>query len=318
MKLIITIPAFNEEKTIGQVIHEIPKSIPKISSIRVLVIDDGSTDQTAAIARKHGAIVLSHATNQGLAKSFRDGLNAALEMNTDIIVNTDGDMQYNQKQIPLLVKPIVSKKSDIVLGSRFAGKIESMSWRKRMGNKLATKAVALVSGIPISDGQTGFRAFSKEAALRLNVLSDYTYTQETIIQAAYLQLRIKEVPIEFRKRADESRLISSMWGYAKKSAYTLLMGYLTYHPFKVFLTIGSVLFAAGFLFGLSVLIHFFSSGLVAPYFPTALLSVGLMIFGFQIVAIGLVAEMIKNNRKIEEDILYRIKKQNLNQSKKNK
>jgi hypothetical protein len=220
-------------------------------------------------------------------------------------------MQYNQKQIPLLVKPVLDGQADVVLGSRFAGYIESMPISKRLGNQLASCAVSLVAGIPISDGQTGFRAFSREAALRLVVLSNYTYTQETIVHVANLSLRVKEVPVDFRRRKDESRLIGSVFGYAKKSVLTLVIGYLSYKPLMVFVTLGGLVFAIGFLFGLRILVHFFRTGMVEPYLPTAVLSVALLVFGFQIIVMGLLAEMLKNNRKIAEETLYRIKKSQL-------
>lgn len=304
------IPAFNEEKTVGQVLDEIPSTIAGIDSIQTLVIDDGSTDKTALLAQKKGATVLKN-PHKGLASSFRDGLQKALEMGADVIVNTDADMQYNQKQIPLLVKPIVENSADMVLGSRFKGYIESMPFSKKIGNQLATAAVSLAAGVPISDGQTGFRAFSREAALRLMVLSNYTYTQETIVHAANHSLRIVEVPVDFRKRKDESRLIASVFGYAKKSVVTLIIGYLSYKPLKVFVTLGGLVFTVGFLFGLRVLVHFLRFGLVEPYLPTAVLSAALLVFGFQIIVMGLLAEMIKNNRKIAEETLYRIKKTQL-------
>ncbi len=308
------IPSFNEESTLGLVISEIPKKIPKIDSIQILVIDDGSTDKTAELAKKNGAIVLSHKSNCGLAKTFRDGLEyALLELGADIIVNTDADFQYNQKQIPLLVKPILDGKADLVLGSRFAGNIEYMPFQNRLGNILATKAVALVSELPITDGQTGFRAFSREAALRLNVLSNYTYTQETILQASYHKLTIVEVPIDFRKRLGKSRLISSMIGYARQSILVLLMGYLNYKPLKVFLAVGGSLFAVGFIAGLYILQHFVVTGAVSPHIPLAIVSVAFLLFGAQIMATGVVAEMIKNNRKIEEDTLFLQKKNFLEQ-----
>ncbi len=314
MKLVVIIPAFNEEKTLAAVIEEIPKKTRGIDELQVVVIDDGSSDDTAGIAKKMGAVVVQHTQNQGLAFSFRDGLSKALELGADIIVNTDADFQYNQKQIPLLVQPILDQEADMVLGSRFKGTIESMPFSKRLGNQLATAVVALVSGIRVSDGQTGFRAFSREAALRLNVLNNYTYTQETIVQAGYWKLAVVEAPIDFRKRADQSRLISSIWSYAKRSVLTLLLGYLNYKPLRVFLALGGIVFLAGFAFGLRVLLHFFRFGVVEPYLPTAVLSVALLVFGFQIIAIGLLAEMIKNNRKIAEETLYRIKKRQLEEN----
>jgi len=308
MKLVVTIPAYNEEKTIAKVIKEIPKKIQGINSIEIIVIDDGSTDNTAKIAEEAGAIVLKHHGNRGLAAAFKTGLDAALERGADIIVNTDADFQYNQKQIPELIKPILEKKADIVLGSRFKGWIEEMPLSKRLGNKLVTKVVSFVSGYRISDAQTGFRAFTREAALRMNILSDYTYTQETLLIAAEYKFKVAEVPVEFRKRADRSRLISSIWGYAKKVALTILLAYISYHPLKFFLSIGGVLILAGLLAGLRVLFHYLATGLVGPYLPTALLSALLLILGFEVVIIGLVAEIVKFNRKVEEEILYRLKK----------
>ncbi len=307
MKLAITIPAFNEEKTIGKVIEEIPKKISGIKTIEIIVIDDGSTDKTAKIAKAHKAVVISHVGNRGLAKSFTDGLNLALARGADIIMNTDADFQYNQKQIPSIVKPIVEGKADIVLGSRFKGWIEDMSTGKRWGNIFATKVVRFVSGLDISDAQSGFRAFSREAALRINISGDFTYTQESLLIAAEHRLKVVEVPIDFRKRADESRLFGSVWSFANRAGKTLLVNYLNYHPLKVFLSLGLVLFVAGALFGYRVLSYYFATGVVGPYLPSAVLSSLLIILGVQVSIIGLVAEMVKHNRKIQEETLYRIK-----------
>ncbi len=308
MKLVVMIPAYNEEKTLGRVIDEIPKKIKGFTEIQVLVIDDGSVDSTVSVAKEKKATVLSHRTNKGLARTFQDGLNYAfLEMGADVVVNTDADMQYNQTQIPLLTQLILEGRADMVLGSRFAGTIESMPIQKRWGNRLATLAVSVVSGVKISDGQTGFRAFSREAGLRLNVLSTYTYTQETILQAAHYKLKILEVPIEFRKRHDQSRLISSVWGYAKRSIRTLVMGYLSYRPLKAFLTLGGIFNAVGLLMGAFVLNHFIFNGVVSPYLPTAILSGVLILFGTLIMFLGLIAEMIKQNRLLQEELLYRQK-----------
>jgi glycosyltransferase involved in cell wall biosynthesis len=308
MKLIVTIPAYNEEKTIAKVIREIPKKIPGIRKIEIIVVDDGSTDSTASVAKRCGAIVVRHAGNRGLAKAFKTGLSAALERGADIIVNTDADFQYNQKQIPALIKPILEGKADIVLGSRFAGWIEEMPLSKKLGNKLATAVVRFVTGYKISDAQTGFRAFSREAALRMNILSDYTYTQETLLIAAEHKLKVVEIPVDFRKRAGKSRLISSIWSYAKKAGATIWLTYLSYRPLKVFLTLGAVLIVVGILAGIKVLSHYLATGLVQPYLPTALLASLLLILGFEVIIIGLVAEMVKSNRKLQEEVLYRLRK----------
>lgn len=303
MKLVVTIPAYNEEATIGTVIDEIPKKIRGIKEIQILVIDDGSTDRTGDLASKKAA-VLRNKQNFGLAVTFKRGLERALEMGADIIVNTDADMQYNQTQIPALIQPILDKRADIVLGSRFKGTIESMPRGKKWGNRISTWAVRRVTGLPISDAQTGFRAFSKEAAMKMNLQSKHTYVQETILQAAAHNLVIEEIPIEFRKRQDASRLISSVSGYAKKAFYTILMGYLNYKPLKVFLSIGLLFLVVGLVAGVRVLIHYFTTGLVTPFLPTAVLTAILLIFGFQIIVIGLLAEMIKNKRRLEEETLF--------------
>lgn len=308
MKLVVTIPALNEENTIGQVIDEIPRRMKGIKKIHILVIDDGSTDRTANIAREKGATVIHNKKNLGLAFTFKKGLEKALELKADIIVNTDADMQYNQQQIPDLIRPILEGKADVVLGSRFKGTIEHMSRKKKLGNRLSSWAVRRVSGLPISDAQTGFRAFSREAALRMNIQSDYTYTQETILQIAAHKLVIKEIPIMFRKRDGTSRLISSMLGYAKRVGATLVIGYLNYKPLKVFLTIGLLFFLFGFALGLRILIHFLNTGLVSPFIPTAILTAILLLFGFQIIMIGLLAEMVKNKRLLEQDALFILKK----------
>jgi len=308
MKLTVTIPSFNEEKTISKVIREIPKKIPGIKKIEIIVIDDGSTDKTASVARKLGAVVVRHPGNRGLAKTFKTGIDTALARGADIVMNTDADFQYNQKQIPLVVKPIIEGKADIVLGSRFKGWIEDMSLGKRYGNILATKVVSFVSGLKISDAQSGFRAFSREAALRMNISGDFTYTQESLLIAAEHKMKIVEVPIDFRKRADESRLFGSIWTFAKRAGKTLMINYLNYHPLRVFLSLGFLLFVSGILFGYRVLSHYFATGVVGPYLPSAVLASLLIILGVQVTIIGLVAEMIRHNRKIQEETLYKIKK----------
>lgn len=308
MKLVVTIPAFNEEKTIARVIKEIPKKIEGIDRIEVLVIDDGSTDSTSREAKKAGAEVISNSRNCGLAFSFSRGLLRALEMGADIIVNTDADLQYNQKQIPLLVNPILKGKAGLVLGSRFAGKIEHMPLQKRLGNMALSAIMRFITGLPLTDSQTGFRAFSREAAMRINIFSDYTYTQETILEANEKKFVIMEVPVDFRKRADRSRLISNIFVYAKKAGFTIIQTYLNYKPFKVFFTAGGLMFLAGVLFGARVLLHYAKTGLVSPYLPSAVLSALLLIFGFQMIIVGAIAELIKRNRKVQEEILYHHRK----------
>lgn len=215
MKLVVMIPAYNEELSIGRVIEEIPRVISGIKSVEVLVIDDGCQDNTKHVALSAGAErVVSHQHNLGLASAFRTGLRISLQMGADVIVNTDADRQYNQHQIPALVKPIVNGEADLVLGSRFKGRIEAMPIGNRIGNLLATFVTRVLSGYPTSDAQSGFRAFSRQLAKFLTITSRKTYVQETIIRAARGGFSLFEIPIDFRKRPGESRLISSIWSYA--------------------------------------------------------------------------------------------------------
>lgn len=227
MKLVVTIPAYNEQKTIGRVIEEIPRSIPGIDVIEIVVIDDGSSDETVQRATACGAdYVISHRTNLGLAQAFMTGIKQAISLDADVIANTDGDFQYDQRQIPLLVEPIINETADIVLGSRFKGYIEEMPLRKKLGNQLATYVTGVLSGFRTSDAQSGFRAYNKKAAEALYVHGKRTYVQETIIRPARMGFRIVEVPISFRKRDGSSRLIKSIWGYALAVMPYMLYSYI--------------------------------------------------------------------------------------------
>jgi glycosyltransferase involved in cell wall biosynthesis len=243
------IPAFNEEKTISKVIKEIPRRIEGISSVKVLVVNDGSTDNTVKAALKAGAgKVVSHKQNFGLAAAFRTGLQESLMLGADVIVNTDADFQYDQKEIPKLIRPILDGKADLVLTFRNVWGLSHMPLLKKIGNSISTFVASFAAGIPVKDAQSGFRAFSKEAALRLNVLSNYTYVQETIIQAASKNLAIMQLPCKFRKREGKSRLVSSIPKYARNVFLIMLRNYVYYRPLKFFLEIGGIFFLAGLLF----------------------------------------------------------------------
>jgi len=308
MKLVITIPSYNEEITLPKVIQEIPKKISGIDKIEVLVIDDGSTDRTAEIAKKFGATVLKNPKNMGLAFTFSKGLNKALELGADIILNTDADFQYNQTQIPLLLKPILNNEADIVLGSRFKGWIEDMPFMNKWGNIAMSFMVRTLTGLNVSDAQTGFRAFSRAAALKINIFSDYTYTQETILEAWEKKLVIAEIPVDFRKRHGKSRLISNVFIYARRAGFTVLETYLSYKPLSFFLSIGLILALSGLIISIKVLTHFIETGQVSPFTPSAILGSLLLILGFQSVMIGLIAKLIQRNRMLQEKILYETKK----------
>jgi glycosyltransferase involved in cell wall biosynthesis len=310
MTVVVMIPAHNEKETIAEVMRKIPQTILN-NSRRILVIDDGSTDDTAEEATLAGAdFVLRHKSRLGLARTFRDGLLAALKMGADIIVMIDADGQYDGEQIPDLVKPIQEGVADVVLGSRFKGWIEHMPTGNRIGNVVATKLTSFLAGVHFSDTQTGFRAYSRDAALRLNILGDYTYTQEAVIQAAHKGLRTVEVPVNFRRRiSGGSRLVANLPSYASRAGLTMLRTYRDFRPLRTFLAIGILLFAAGLVVGLRVIVHYVQTGLVTPYLPSAVLTSVLVILGFQAIFLGLIADMLRNNRLLEEEILYMLRSQ---------
>ena len=309
MKLVVIIPAFNEENTLWKVIEEIPRTILGIDEVEILIINDGSTDRTLDIAIQAGADkILSHKRNMGLAKTFRDGLDTALEMGADIIVNTDADFQYNGNEIPKLVEPIINGRADIVIGDRQIDLLDHMPRGNVWGNKLATRVTRWATGLPINDAQTGFRAFSRESALRMNLTGDFTYTQETLIQAANKHLKIEQIPVEFRRREGNSRLISSIFRYARSAGITIFRSFGAYHPFVVFSSIGVLCILLGLVFGFKVIIHFLITGMVTPYLPSALLTTVLIIVGCLAILFGLLADMIRTQRMLSEEILYRLKK----------
>jgi glycosyltransferase involved in cell wall biosynthesis len=309
MKLIITIPAYNEEKTISGVIAGIPRRVDGVTSVQVLVVDDGSTDGTVSAAQKAGADkVIRHHENKGLGATFRDALDAALGMGADVIVNIDADGQYNALDIPALIAPIIENRADMVLGWRDIGKLDFMPLGKKIGNRLATRATRMLSGFPVKDAQTGFRAFSRDAAMRMYLSGGYTYVQETLMQAKYKGLIIEQVPVDFRERKGKSRLISSVFSYAVRASRTIFITFKDYRPLRLFLYSGFVLFLIGFGLGIRVLVHFAQTGMVTPHYPSAIAATLLIIVGMGTMLFGIVADMFKKQRLLSEEILYRLKK----------
>lgn len=292
MKIAITIPAYNEEKTIGLVISNIKEAMQKTKyEYKILVVDDGSRDQTVTIAKKSGATVHSHPYNYGLAETFRTEIKKSLEINPDAIVHFDADNQYRASDIPILLSEI-EKGYDLVLGSRFKGHIEEMPIVKRMGNRAFSRVVSNIIGIKITDAQTGFRAFTQEVARSIEIKSNHTYTQEQIIHAVKKKFRIKEVPAYFAKRNGKSRLISNPLEYALKAGINILRVYRDYEPLKFFGIFGGVFFFLGLAIGSWLVYLFVTSGEVG-HIPLTILSMLLMIVGVQTGLFGFLADMKK-------------------------
>ena len=308
MKLIIQIPCYNEEQTLGITYNDLPKHIDGIDEIEYLIINDGSTDRTVEVARELGIHhVVSFKQNKGLARGFMAGLDACLHLGADIIVNTDADNQYCGEDIEKLVRPILDNKADIVIGERPIDQTEHFSWKKKKFQHLGSWVVRIASGTDIPDAPSGFRAYSREAALRLNVTNEYTYTLETIIQAGYDKIAMTSVPIRTNGETRPSRLFSSMWRYMKRSASVIVRSFMMYKPLKFFSAIGSIIFTIGFLIGLRFL-YFVFTGTGTGHTQSLILAAILILMGVQIIVIGFQADIIAANRKLLEDIQYRVRK----------
>ncbi len=308
MRLVVQIPCYNERETIGTVVAEIPRAIPGIDEVLVLVVDDGSTDQTAAVALAAGAdYVARHGSNRGLAAAFRTGLDAALRLGADVIVNTDGDNQYAGADIPRLVEPIVRRRADLVVGDRAPGSAAHFSRSKRLLQILGSAVVRRLARVEVPDAASGFRALSREAALRLNVVTSYSYTLETLIQAGAQRFGVTSVPITARPTPRRSRLARSTFDYVQRSLVTIVRAYAMYQPLRVFLAVSCLLFVPGLL-GVGRFVWFYLHGAGEGHVQSLVLSSVLLIIGFQVGLIGLVADLIAANRRLMEESLYRLRR----------
>jgi glycosyltransferase involved in cell wall biosynthesis len=314
MKLIIQIPCLNEAKTLPGTLADLPASIPGIDTIEVLVIDDGSTDETSAVARAHGVQhVVRFKRRKGLAAAFTAGIDASLRAGADIIVNTDADNQYAGDGIATLVAPLLSGQAEIVIGDRNIRTIRHMSWPKKLLQRLGSWIVRQVSGTSVPDTTSGFRAYTREAALKMTIVSDFSYTLESIIQAGKRRMAIAHVEIATNPRTRPSRLFDSIWSYLKHSGATIVRIYAMYEPLKVFTYIGGLVFLAGLAISARFLFYYFFTAYAPGMVQSLILSAVLMIVGFQVALIGLLADVISANRKLLEDLLYRVRRMELDQ-----
>lgn len=311
MKLVIQIPCFNEEKSLPITFNALPKQVNGIDEIEVVIIDDGSKDNTVEVAKSLGINhIVSLPHNMGLAKAFIAGLNKCLEIGADIIVNTDADNQYCADDIEKLVKPILSGEADIVIGARPVENIEHFSPLKKFLQKLGSGVMRLVSSTNVEDAPSGFRAFSRSAALQLNIFDNYTYTLETIIQAKAKGLEIKSVPIRVNPDLRKSRLVSNIFDYIRRSLFTMVRMFIIYRPFRFFMIISSIFLFAAVILGLRFLYYYFYlSG--TGHVQSLILAAILFITGVQVAVIAVLSELFSINRKILEDIQKRIKLQDL-------
>lgn len=315
-KLIIQIPCLNEATTLPATLADLPHTVPGVDVVEWLVIDDGSRDATAAVARAHGVHhVVRFRRHKGLAAAFTAGIDACLKAGADYIVNTDADNQYAAQDIARLVAPLIAGEADIVIGDRNIRILASMSWQKKLLQRLGSWVVRRVSNTQVPDTTSGFRAYTREAALRMTVVSEFSYTLESIIQAGKKRMAMAHVEIGTNPNTRPSRLFSSVYGYIKQSAATIVRTYTMYEPLKVFSYIGGTIFAVGVAISLRYLYFLLKGDTFGDrHLQSLILSAVLMIVGFQVILIGLVADAISGTRKLLEDLLYRVRKLELRSS----
>lgn len=308
MKLIIQIPCYNEEQTLPMVFRDLPRSVEGIDEIETLIIDDGSTDDTVRVARELGADhIVRFPNNRGLAKGFMAGLDACLRLGADIIVNTDGDNQYYGGDIPALVQPILEGKAEMVIGDRDTDSIPHFSKLKKRLQKTGSGVVRKASGSNVTDTTSGFRAYSRDAAMRVNVTSEYTYTLETIIDAGNKKMGLANVKIHTNEKLRESRLFKSMWSYIKRSAGTIIRVYTQRKPIKIFLSMALLFLLVGLFPAIRYLFFFFRGDRGGHIQSLIFASIFIMI-SVMLAVFGLLADMISTNRKVVDEVLYRVKK----------
>jgi len=306
-KVVIQIPCYNEEEFLPVTLADLPRSLPGVDRVEWLVVDDGSEDRTAEVAREHGVDhVVSLPRNRGLAVAFREGIEASLELGADVIVNTDADNQYRGEDVARLVAPVLSGEAEIVIGERPIDRIEHFSLLKKLLQRLGSWVVRLASGTRVPDAASGFRAMSRDAAMKLRVFNEYSYVLETIIQAGHKGMAITSVPVRTNEEIRPSRLFRSTTGYVFRQALTIVRIFMAYRPFAFFAVPGAVTFLAGFGLGLRFLYFYLTEG-GAGHVQSVILAALLLGMGFFLVVIGLVADLTSVNRKLLESQDWRLR-----------
>jgi len=308
MKLIVQIPCYNEEQTLPLTVRDIPRQIDGVDQVEILVVDDGSTDKTISVAKEIGVDhIARNIRNRGLASTFFVGLNASLKLGADVIVNTDGDNQYRGQDIPKLIAPVLKGEADMVIGDRNTDKMLHFSGSKRKLQKLGSFMVRLLSDTDVLDAVSGFRAFSREAAMQTNIVTDFSYTIETIIQGSNKRMVIANVPIGTNPETRESRLFNNIPRFIARSMATMIRSFTMYRPLRVFLYIGLLFIVGGLIPSVRFLIYFLA-GESSGHIQSLILAAILFITGFQVLMIGLVADIISLNRRLIEETLLRVKR----------
>lgn len=307
MKVFVQVPCLNEEATLPLVLESIPKKIKNVDSIEILIIDDGSSDKTIEVAKKYGVKhFVKHTRNMGLARSFRDGIDYALRNGADIVVNTDGDNQYPQERIADLVQPIIAREADIVIADRQTSKIAHFSPFKKLMQRFGSWVVNKAGGTDLPDAASGFRAYSRNSLYKLNVVTQFSYCMETIIQAGNKRLKIVSIPITTNKKTRESRLFKNIGQHMLKSGQAIMRSYIMFRPYVVFVTIGTIFLIAGLIpfirFGILMLMGSQGDHIQSLIFGTAMLVAALLSF-----ALVVISDLLRTNRILLEDQLERIK-----------